>query len=437
MKTKRYKKGLSTLLLCALLMLLCAGSAYANEAITPKKTTVSYGLQVLASNFDVAFCAPVGNDVTFSADGFARALNLSSVEFITVHTLPDVSAGELLLGSTRVVAGQVISAQNLAHMTYASGADDLTVGSFTFTANGMTVPVVCNLYFLSAWNYSPTVKMASELSLNVFTYKGLSAYGTLSGYDPEGDELCFEIVRYPQNGSVQLTDKKLGSYVYQPMKGYSGSDSFSYVVRDRYGNYSSSATVQLSVALSGTSVTYADMEDSRSYPAALAMTNSGVMSGVQIGNQYYFYPDAGVSRVEFLVMAMNAIGMSELPDCKETAFYDDAQIPDAMRSYVASAYSLGYVSGSLKEGKLCFLPNEEITLAQAAVMLSSMIEPEAPSISPSFADEDSIPTWAREAIDALYTLGILKADGEQIMANKTLTRAQAAELLAAVMAYRN
>ncbi len=437
MKTVRWKRGLSALLVCSFLMLLCGGTVSALGTHKEEQPILSYGAQVLAASTDVAFCAPVGNEVVFSADAFAKGLNLSSVDYITVKTLPDVTAGELLLGSTRVVAGQTVSAQNLAYMTFSAAAEDLTHASFLFTANDTTLPMLCNLYLLPEPNAAPTVKMASELSLNVFTYKGLSAYGTLSAYDPEGDDLIFEIVSYPKNGSVQMVNAALGTYLYQPAGNYAGSDSFTYVARDRYGNYSTSATVQLRVALSGTSVTYADMENSRAYPAALAMTESGVMSGVQIGNQYYFYPDQGVSRVEFLVMAMNAAGMTRLPDCKNTEFFDDADIPDAMKGYVASAYSLGYISGTQVEGNLCFLPNEPITRAQAALMLAAMLEPAAPAIAPSFADEASIPSWAREAIEALYCAGILSTEDENIHAAKGLTRAQAAEILAKAMAYRD
>ena len=123
------------------------------------------------------------------------------------------------------------------------------------------------------------------------------------------------------------------------------------MVRDRYGNYSASATVNLRVTQQGTSIVYADMLDSAQYNAALALTEAGVMSGTQVGNQYFFYPEKSVSRAEFLVMAMNAAGIEALPACNTTVFADDDQIPPAMKSYVAAAYELGYVSGSLVDGE--------------------------------------------------------------------------------------
>ena len=295
--------------------------------------------------------------------------------------------------------------------------------------------MVCNLYLLDRGNCTPTVSVASGLSLNVSTYKGISAYGTLNAYDPDGDTMCFEIVSYPQNGTLRLTDKALGTYVYTPESGYVGSDSFTYVARDLYGSYSASATVKLSINLSGASVTYADMTDHRAYNAALALTEAGVMSGRQVGNVHFFYPEQGVSRVEFLVMAMNAVGIMDVPQCANTVFADDADIPDAMKGYVATAYELGYVGGVDVDGKLCFSPAEELTCAQAAVILDSLIKPDRTGIAPTFADVGEIPTWALDAISSLNAIGILNGENGYIQAMSVLTRADAAEMLAAAMAY--
>jgi hypothetical protein len=320
-------------------------------------------------------------------------------------------------------------------MTFAAADDDIVKSSFTFTANGSATAVVCNLYFLNEINYTPTVSMASSLTLNVSTYKGMSAFGTLSAYDPDGDGLIFEIVSYPQNGSVKLTDKARGTYVYIPKSGYVGSDSFSYVARDKYGNYSASATVSLKVTVSGTSVTYADMTDSPAHNAALRLTEAGVMSGRQMGNRYYFAPEQSVSRIEFLVMAMNAVGITSVPDCDKTVFADDSDIPSSMKGYVAAAYELGYISGSLEGGKLCFLPNEEITRAQAAVILGKIVGVSAVPVAPTFADHSEIPVWAKDAIYSLNAVGIMGSEEGYITPTAKLNRAQTAQMLSAAMEY--
>jgi len=428
-KANRFAVMLLSMVLC-----LCCFS-FVGKAQEPEAPVVSYGLCVLAAGTDVAVSAPIGNDVVFSADCFARGLNLPKVNYITVKSLPDPLKGALLLGSTRVVKDQTISGANLSLMTFSAATENYTQASFTFTANGGSTPLICNVYLTGSINYTPTVSMASGLSLNLSTYRDLEVQGRLSGYDPDGDELIFEVVSYPRNGSLLLLDRNEGSYLYKPFDGYVGEDRFSYVVRDRYGNYSASATVNLSVTREGSLVTYADMEDPRSCYAALALTEAGVMSGTQVGDAHYFYPERSISRVEFLVMAMHAAGIDDLPDCNQTVFADDGDIPNTMKGYVAAAHELGYVSGTLANGVLCFLPHEEITRAQAAVIVSNIVGLCDVPLIPTFADSSEIPVWARESIYSLNTAGIMTESDGCIAPTAKMTREDTAVMLLRVMQY--
>lgn len=429
-----WKRSVGTVLALA----SCLGATIAASA-TEETAVVSYGLSVLAAETDMAVSGFVGNDVFFSEEDFCRNLNLSHVDYITVCSLPRDTEGELLLGSSRVAVGQSIAGANLSHLCFVAAEDDITKASFSVTANGSATPIVCNVHLVSAPNATPTLSMAPDLSLEVSTYRDLCAYGTLSAYDPEGDEMVFEIVSYPQNGAIRLCDRALGTYVYTPNEGYTGGDSFSYVARDVYGNYSASRTVNLNVDARGTQITYVDMKNSRSEYAALLLTEAGIMSGTQIGNQHYFHPDKTVSRVEFLVMAMNAAGITDVPDCERTDFCDDESIPQSMKGYVNTAYTLGYISGSNVLGELCFLPNEEITVAEAAVILDAILEPDGEgslAATPTFADGENVPVWARNSVSALSSVGIMSSTDHYLSAKQQITRGESAALLAAVMAYQ-
>ena len=94
-----------------------------------------------------------------------------------------------------------------------------------------------------------------------------------------------------------------------------------------------------------------------------------------------------------------------------------------------------YISGTLKDGKLCFMPNEAITRAQAAVMLSNIIGLCDVSITPTFADGGDIPVWAEEAIFSLNAAGIMNGREGYITPTATLTRGQSAQMLAATLRY--
>jgi hypothetical protein len=275
--------------------------------------------------------------------------------------------------------------------------------------------------------------MVPKSCLDVSTHRNITLHGNLPCYDPDGDETVIEIVSYPRSGILTLTDKKSGDYLFTPNENFSGKDSFTYVARDVYGNYSACAEVELTVSRPKTSIVYADMENDPAHNAALTMTEEGIMSGASVGSSSYFYPDKTVSRAEFTVMAMNALGISEPKNTSSTVFADDSSIPSSAKAYVANAYELGYIKGLYVDGKLCFEPDRAITRAEAAVMLGNMINASSPTIAPVFSDADAVPTWASHSLSALTAMGIMDTDGGNIDALASVTRADAAQMLVNLM----
>ena len=395
-----------------------------------QQSTVSSALDVIAYQNQMAIAGITGNPLSFSAERFMCAMNLSSIESITVTSLPDVSCGALYIGSDAVSVGQKISAANISLMTYEENQNGVgKPASFEFSVDDHAYDIICNIYMIDSVNYSPTVKMASYVSLNNETYKDIMISGVLSAHDPEGDELTYEIVSYPAHGLLVLENKTLGTYIYKPDESYTGSDSFEYVVRDKYGNYSTSAKVTIEVNAQKTSTVYSDMLDNELYSHALAVTESGLMNGVQVGNYFYFEADREVSRAELVVTAMNAIGIKSVPDVSASGFADDEDINPAMKGYIALAYSKGYISGIKQNGEIYFKPNETVTLSEAAVIVSNMIGYAKADVTPTFADSDSIPSWSNAAIESLYTLGILEFPDMTVDAGATVTRGDMAKLL--------
>lgn len=394
---------------------------------------LSHGLYVLAEENSMAMAGIKGNRISFEADDFARAMNISGVSEITVTEVPPTADGELLVGSTVINEGQTVRGSNIGLMSYSARSDTSTMSYFKFRLGDSAYEIRCNLYLLDGVNHAPTLSGATETTLDVSTHKNITLYGTLPAYDPDGDEITIEVVSYPEEGILILTDKASGSYTYTPSEGYTGKDSFSYVARDKYGNYSASKTVNLTVNKPTTSVVYADMKDSPNYNAALTMTEQGIMSGTQIGDKTYFYPEQTVSRAEFLVMAMNSIGITEVADATETVFADDSDIAGYMKGYVSAAYRLGYIKGTYEDGKLCFLPNDAITRAEAAVIVCNMIDAATPTVTPTFNDHEDIPAFAEAAVCSLNYMGILSSEGGNISANSELTRGETARVLSFVM----
>ncbi len=407
------------------------GSTSVNLTLPNRETApaISYGLRVLAAREEMVFAGLCGNEISFTAEDIRRAMNLSELDYVTIRTLPSPGDGTLFVGSVGASEGQVISAGSLSLLSFAA-ADDTKPAEATMTlsVNGSDYAMTCRLCLLDRLNYTPTVALAPAVSLQIETYRDLPTAGTVSAYDPEGDEITYEIVRYASHGRVTLTDRHTGAYVYTPDRGYTGQDSFDYVVRDRYGNYSTSATVSITVTSPPTSVAYADIDGEGNAAAILKVSDMGLMNGTRVGGETYFKPAEAISRVEFLVTALQAAGITadRVAELGDPSFADTADIPVAMRPYVSYAVQKNYIGGKAGENGLCFKPNDPITRAEASVILSNIIGYAVEDTVTAFADEGTLPAWSCEALTSLRALGILSCPDGNAHPGKTMTRGDTA-----------
>ncbi len=423
------KKFASALFSLALAALLFAAPLKINVSAAEKdKCELSPALCVLAEEYGMAMAGLTGSSIGFEKDDFLRALNLSSISSITITSAPAVSEGELRLGDTVLSSGHTIPSSSIGKLSYHPSGSS-TRASFRFSANDYAHDIPCELYLLDKVNHAPTLSEVSANYLNVSTHRNMTLYGTLPCYDSDGDSTAIEIVSYPRDGSLVLVDKEYGEYTYTPNAGYSGKDSFVYVARDIYGNYSACRTVSLSISKPTTSLTFKDMQNSPCYNAALYMAEAGIMSGTQVGSEFYFNPDASVSRGEFVVMVLHAIGKEDMGDNGKTVFADDAQIPEHMRGYINTAYTLGLIKGVPGENGPCFEASRAITRSEAAVMLSNVLDLATPTVLPVFGDSEDIPVWAAPAVYSLSHAGVFNATDGNVSPLDTLTRADAAVIL--------
>ena len=391
---------------------------------------ISYGLDVMANEFNIQFAGVFGSPLNFSEEKFACAMNLSEVSEIEIVSLPPADLGTLYFGSSTVECGQRISKNSIGLMSYEANNSNLVAQSgFSVRVNGSAYEIECQIFMLDKVNASPTLSGIPVISLNMETYRGIAAKGILCGYDPEGDELTYEIVSYPQNGYITMADKNSGEYVYTPTSDYTGQDSFTYVIKDKYGNYSASATVSVKVSTPYANIVYSDLIDSDGYNYALNMTEKNVMNGEKVGDYYYFRPDGEVSRIDFIVNAMKTLGIDNIPKVDTTVFADDGDIGDEVKGYIALAYSKKYISGIDEGGQLYFRPNDNIKLSEAAVILSNMIGYSEYHTTPAFANSDEIPAYSKQAVMSLRALGIIELPSDATFENTNISRAQMAKLL--------
>lgn len=411
----------------AVLLLCLPSTVFAGSA---RGDAVSPALLVLAHKNTMAKSCVQGEEIGFVAEDFEKALNVSSVASITITELPERSDGILYLGGSEVTVGQTVSRANISYLTFVFMNEDISDSAFRFSTNHGDYDISCAVYRLKYENRSPVVSSVPQEIVSVSTYKGIDVYGNLDAYDPDGDEIRYEIVSYPQNGSLILLDCECGEYRYLPANGFAGEDTFRYVAVDRYGNYSASVQVTLTVAQPKTAFVYSDLKESKAHVAAISLTERGIMASSELDGCYYFYPETELTRAEFLVMAMKTFGIRVDSNAEETVFADNGEIPREYRGYVDFAQKLGYVCGRLdSENQLVFCPNEKITRYEAAVMLCQMFDAETPVLKPMLMDAEVVPAWAMDAVYAMTAAGILTSEEGYVEADAVVTRAQAAQML--------
>lgn len=265
-------------------------------------------------------------------------------------------------------------------------------------------------------------------NLSVRAYRGIPYTGTLSAIDREGGEVTFSIVTEPSKGTVELDG---AVFVYTPAKNRVGADSFTYAATDEDGNISAPAKVSITIERTKSGVTYDDMESNAAYTAAVDLAERGVFVGAQVGGKRFFEPERSVSRGEFVAMSLAAAGIPA-EDLSMTGFCDDESIPTWAKGCAVSALQGGLIMGVGTEEGVAFRAENEITLSEAAAVLNRLLSVTDVDMSDYYGE--SADAWCAQAVANLESVSVLESGSFSAGDwQRSLTRAEAAELLSAAM----
>lgn len=430
-------KKIKTVLTAAGLLMaafLCVTGARAET----ERALLSPAFDVLVKQQNTVKSGLVNEDVKFTLTDFKQYLGISELDSITITKAPLATDGALVVGSMTVSDGQRIDASLLSMLTFVPAARDVGRASFSFCGDEQTsgAEIECTVRMLNSVNYAPTVAGVHENRLVLKALNGKSSSGTLTANDPEGDNMSFEIVEYPTHGYLKLCDKQSGEYVYTSYESYTGTDSFKYVARDEYGNYTTVATVNINIERDRTGVEFADMSGCDDLSAASVLVSGGIMSVTARGDGVYFMPDGKVSRADFIVMAMKAAKKSPKNDSSSLDGISDTESIDGEpRAYISTALERGYVDIEVSfDGTKSIRPNDPITKAEAARILSGICgyEKVAEDIA-VFADFYGIDEQTGRCISAMYEYGVIELEGGMISPKSHVTRETCAKMLYKLM----
>ena len=333
---------------------------------------------------------------------------------ICVTDLPDPSAGTVLLGTRVVRPGDILTAEQLSMLTFSplwtQEDRSATVSYLPIFENRVAGEATTTISIHGKQDKAP---IAEDSAME--TYKNLENGGKLKVSDPEGQKLTFTVTRQPKRGDLELRED--GTFTYTPKKNKVGVDSFTYTATDPAGNVSREATVTIQISKPTDAAMYTDTAGTDCQFTAEWLKNTGIFAGEQVGNDCCFNPDRTVTRGEFLVMTMKALGLAGDENAESTGFED--QCPGWLKPYLAAAQRSGLVRGYATETGAEFRANDPITGAEAASMVSLALDLPSAVIS----EDRELPVWAATALATVNDSGIAFSNTD------TVTRAQAANAL--------
>lgn len=410
---------------------ICAALAVLSVSVSA--ATVSPAIAQLAAEETAVKAGLYRCDVVFTEADFYQQTGLNRFSSLTFTSVPPAEDGVLTVADTVIKDGMTVSRELLSKLRFTAASDEVDSTSFTYTlpeSYGLS-ELTCKIVFLEEINNAPTVAIPTAAE-TLTTYRNVTLHSCLVVSDPEGDSLTFRVVRAPKHGTLSLAPNGNGVFTYIPDKNFTGKDSFIFTVRDEYGNYSKNCTVTLRTTKNKTGMTFEDMSDSAAYNAAITCASLNLMSPTRVGEKNYFDPNGTVTRIELLAALMDAAGVQPT-ERKTEVFADTDTIPEKYQSYAATAVKLGYIQGYSENGMTLFRPAQTVTRAEAAAMARNILGGESIAIQ-TFADSNSVPSWASSAIEYAVANRLLLPVSGDLLPEGAMTRADCAVMLAAAHA---
>ena len=350
----------------------------------------------------------------FSGDDFAPTDD--TLTGVCITGLPDGDRGSITLGARIIRPGDILTRDQLEQMTFSPTRSEedqeATVTYLPIFSDRVEKETSMVISIRGKEDKAPVAEDSA-----IETYKNLAIEGSLKVSDPEGEALTFTLVRQPKRGEVILRED--GSFLYTPKNNKVGTDSFIYTATDPAGNVSREATVTIEILKPTDSKQYTDTVGTDCRFTAEWLRSTGIFSGETVSGQLCFSPDAEVTRGEFLAMLMQALDLPVDRTVAYTGFADES--PDWLKPYLAAALRSGIVSGYPGEAGAVFCPDNIITGAEAAVMLTNALDLTVPTDA---ADDPTLPAWAQSATAAVSAGGLSLPHGDAPM-----TRAHTANVL--------
>lgn len=278
-------------------------------------------------------------------------------------------------------------------------------------------------------SYLASVAQSSSISTN----KNTAITSTLRAEIASGEtNLVYVIETQPSHGTLLYEDNTVPTFTYTPDTNYLGTDTFSFKLSN--GTLSSNvAMVTITVTTPSEPIIpfhYIDMQNHWANYSASHLAARGIIVGEEIGNRYYFKPSTLITREDFMLYLLAITENNNDADLEipTVTFADQNLYPEWLLEAAKLAYAKGIIKGSAQENKLYLNLYNNITRAEATVMVNNVLKVTTPTITLEYKDADMIPSWSIDAIKTLTSYKIIQGDGNYFRPNSVITKSEAAEM---------
>lgn len=372
--------------------------------------------------------------IYFSAQDFTDHVTVAegeALKIIKIVTLPD--SGSLSYNGNPVEAEQEVFMESLSSLLYTPLSDLVYDTSLTYQAkaggdfsNTATIAISIT---------EPTNGPLRVEDSSITTKKNTPVTSTLVGHSETEltQEPEFMIVDAPTKGKVDVTDVQSGAFTYTPFTDQVGTDTFTFkLVLSPYESELGTVTVTIEDTPDETLFQYADLGTHWAAYSAAMLVERNILIGEKIGNKYFYYPDKQLTRGDFVLLLTAAVGLDSLPEYTGSErFADEDEIPNYLVEPAYRAMEAGIINGIAEDGRIYFGANNSLMRIEALMMVNNAINPEYESnIELDFADADTIPAWALQAVKNMEGYGLIKGfDDNTLRPYSLISKAQGGEIV--------
>ena len=112
------KKGITSLIFSLVIAATATAALSPYVAASELQSPLSPALYILAKDTDMAMAALRGNTISFTDKDFCRAMNLSKIDSVTITQAPQMTDGELRVGTKVISSGHTLSRSEISSLTY-------------------------------------------------------------------------------------------------------------------------------------------------------------------------------------------------------------------------------------------------------------------------------------------------------------------------------